>query len=121
VTVGKSLISSQDIVCYVLGVVIRGWDIAVPTMRTGEISLFTIKPEYAYGQEGSGTKIPPNTTLQFEIELVHWKGEELTKDGQLTKIILEKGEGYEKPNTGAICKGKPINSCYFWLLHYMYD
>ena len=85
---------------------IRGWDIAVPSMSTGEKSLFTIKPEYAYGKEGSSTKIPPNSTLRFEIELVQWKGEDLTKDCQVTKIILEKGEGYEKPNTGASCNGK---------------
>lgn len=92
------------------GVVIRGWDIAVPTMKTGEISLFTIKPEYAYGKDGSGTKIPPNATLQFEIELVQWKGEDVTKDGQVTKIVLQKGKGYEKPNTGALCEGQLTNS-----------
>ena len=88
------------------GVVIRGWDVAVPTMTVGEISLFTITPDYAYGKEGSGTKIPPNATLRFEIELVCWKGEDVTKDGQVTKIILKKGEGYDKPNTGAACEGK---------------
>ena len=87
------------------GVVIQGWDAAVPTMRIGETSLFTIKSSYAYGKEGSGTKIPPNATLQFQIELVEWKGEDLTKDGQVTMIILEKGEGYDKPNTGAACEG----------------
>lgn len=75
-------------------------------MMVGEISLFTITPDYAYGKDGSGTKIPPNATLQFEIELVCWKGEDVTKDGQVTKIILKKGEGYDKPNTGAACEGK---------------
>lgn len=95
------------------GVVIRGWDIAVPTMTVGEISLFTITPDYAYGKDGSGTKIPPNATLQFEIELVCWKGEDVTKDGQVRKITLEKGEGYDKPNTGAACEGKiHVIDCY---------
>ena len=75
-------------------------------MRVGEKSLITIKPEYAYGQEGSGNKIPPDATLQFEITLVEWKGEDLTKDGQLTKIVLEKGEGYDRPNTGSLCEGQ---------------
>ena len=97
-----------------LGLVIQGWDIAVPSMTTGEISLFTIKPDYAYGKEGSGTKIPPDATLQFEIELVQWKGEDVTKDGQVTKIILEKGEGYEKPNTGAACEGN--NTIFYFLI-----
>lgn len=93
------------------GVVIRGWDIAVPTMTVGEISLFTITPDYAYGKEGSGTKIPPNATLRFEIELVCWKGEDVTKDGQVTKIILKKGEGYDKPNTGAACEAHIVGKC----------
>jgi len=79
---------------------------AVATMTVGETSLFTIKPEYAYGQEGSGNKIPPNATLQFNITLVEWKGEDVTRDGQVTKIVLEKGEGYDFPNTGAICEGQ---------------
>ena len=74
-------------------------------MTVGETSLFTIKPEYAYGQEGSGNKIPPNATLQFNITLVEWKGEDVTRDGQVTKIVLEKGEGYESPNIGALCEG----------------
>jgi len=80
---------------------------AVATMTVGETSLFTIKPEYAYGQEGSGNKIPPNATLQFNITLVEWKGEDITRDGQVTKIVLEKGEGYDFPNTGALCEGQP--------------
>jgi len=79
---------------------------AVATMTVGETSLFTIKPEYAYGQEGSGNKIPPNATLQFNITLVEWKGEDITRDGQVTKIVLEKGEGYDFPNTGALCEGQ---------------
>ena len=80
---------------------------AVGSMTVGETSLFTIKPEYAYRQEGSGSKIPPNATLQFDITLVEWKGEDVTRDGQVTKIVLEKGEGYEFPNTGALCEGQP--------------
>jgi len=32
-------------------------------MRKGEKALFTIKPEYAYKDKGSGDKIPPNATL----------------------------------------------------------
>ena len=85
---------------------IQGWDIAVATMRVGEISLFAMKPEYAYGEEGSGSRIPPNATLHFEIMLVEWKGEDITVDGQVRKIVLEKGEGHERPNIGALCEGQ---------------
>ncbi|GFZ14927.1 FKBP-like peptidyl-prolyl cis-trans isomerase family protein [Actinidia rufa] len=44
------------------GNVIVGWDIALRTMKVGEVAKFTIKPEYAYGKCGA--------TLIFEIELV---------------------------------------------------
>ena len=103
----EGTLTNQKLFCP-SGVVIRGWDIAIATMEVNETSLFTIKPEYAYGTEGSGTKIPPDACLQFEITLVEWKGEDITKDGHVTKIVLEKGEGYVCPNTGALCEGQHL-------------
>ncbi|XP_043701748.1 peptidyl-prolyl cis-trans isomerase FKBP20-1 [Telopea speciosissima] len=52
------------------GTVIKAWDIALRTMKVGEVAKFTCKPEYAYGSAGSPPDIPPNATLVFEIELV---------------------------------------------------
>ena len=49
------------------GEVIKAWDIAVATMKVGEICQITCKPEYAYGLAGSSPKIPPNATLIFEV------------------------------------------------------
>ncbi|NXC70802.1 FKBP4 isomerase, partial [Anhinga anhinga] len=49
------------------GEVIKAWDIAVATMKVGEICRITCKPEYAYGSAGSPPKIPPNATLIFEV------------------------------------------------------
>ncbi len=54
---------------------IKAWDIAVKTMKKGEVAMYTCKPEYAYGEEGFAPKIPPNATLLFEIELVKWEGQ----------------------------------------------
>ncbi|NWY93546.1 FKBP4 isomerase, partial [Loxia curvirostra] len=51
------------------GEVIKAWDIAVATMKIGEICRITCKPEYAYGSAGSPPKIPPNATLIFENSL----------------------------------------------------
>ncbi|KXJ23190.1 peptidyl-prolyl cis-trans isomerase FKBP4 [Exaiptasia diaphana] len=82
------------------GVVIRGWDISIPTMKLHEKSRITVQPQYGYGKLG-GSKIPPNSILQFDIEIVCWKGTSVTKDGEVTKIVLVKGEGYDRPNTGA--------------------
>ncbi|NXU49064.1 FKBP4 isomerase, partial [Turnix velox] len=58
------------------GEVIKAWDIAVATMKVGEICRITCKPEYAYGSAGSPPKIPPNATLIFEVSVtktVHLK------------------------------------------------
>ncbi|CAL5363662.1 unnamed protein product [Camellia sinensis] len=52
------------------GNVIKGWDIALRTMKVGEVAKLTLKPEYAYGSTGSLPDIPPDATLVFEIELV---------------------------------------------------
>jgi len=56
---------------FVLGIgsVIKGWDIGILTMKRGEKSRFRIESKYAYGEKGSLPKIPPNTCLEFEIEL----------------------------------------------------
>ncbi|KAF5183668.1 Peptidyl-prolyl cis-trans isomerase fkbp20-1 [Thalictrum thalictroides] len=52
------------------GTVIKSWDIALRTMKVGEVAQITCKPDYAYGSAGSPPEIPPNATLVFEIELV---------------------------------------------------
>lgn len=52
------------------GTVIKAWDIAIKTMRVGEIAKITCKPEYAYGSAGSPPDIPPDATLIFEVELL---------------------------------------------------
>ncbi|GAV75173.1 FKBP_C domain-containing protein [Cephalotus follicularis] len=55
------------------GSVIQAWDIALRTMKVGEVAKITCKPEYAYGTTGSPPDIPPNATLIFELELVACK------------------------------------------------
>ncbi|KAH7847452.1 hypothetical protein Vadar_026222 [Vaccinium darrowii] len=52
------------------GNVIKGWDVALRTMKVGEVAKLTLKPEYAYGSAGSPPDIPPDATLVFEVELV---------------------------------------------------
>ncbi|MES1916985.1 MAG: Peptidyl-prolyl cis-trans isomerase fkbp12, partial [Cercozoa sp. M6MM] len=51
------------------GRVIRGWDVGVASMQKGERAMLTCAPEYAYGAAGAPPAIPPNSTLQFDVEL----------------------------------------------------
>lgn len=87
------------------GQVIKGWDKGVATMARGEKCILTCTPEYAYGKNGSPPKIGPNETLQFEVELFGWKGEDITSDGGVVKDVINKGENYSTPEEGATVEG----------------
>ncbi|KAL3929969.1 MAG: hypothetical protein SGPRY_001732 [Prymnesium sp.] len=52
------------------GEVIKGWDDGLRGMCIGEKRKLTIPSDLAYGDSGSGEKIPGGSTLQFEVELL---------------------------------------------------
>ncbi|KAD3068475.1 hypothetical protein E3N88_36355 [Mikania micrantha] len=80
------------------GQVIKGWDQGIKTMKKGENALFTIPAELAYGESGSPPTIPPNATLQFDVQLLSWLSvKDICKDGGIFKKILNKGDKWENP------------------------
>uniref|UniRef100_A0A7N6FCY4 peptidylprolyl isomerase n=1 Tax=Anabas testudineus TaxID=64144 RepID=A0A7N6FCY4_ANATE len=83
------------------GQVLRAWDIGVLSMQKGEVCTFLCKPDYAYGPAGNPNKIPPSSTVIFEMELLKFEGEMLTDDGGIVRRIKVKGDGYSNPNDGA--------------------
>lgn len=83
-------------------------------MRKGELSVFTCQSEYAYGENGSPPKIPPNATLIFEVELLNWEGEDISpdKDKTIMRSIQKEGDKWETPNDGSLMDGKKIISAF---------
>lgn len=97
-----SCFDSSDSFDFTLGTgsVIKGWDQGVATMRKGERAILRCLPEYAYGKAGSGGRIPPNSTLNFEVEVLDWtKDEDVSeaKDKSIMKKVEAEGTGWDKP------------------------
>ena len=70
---GKEFDSSYkrgEAIEFPLNRVIKCWTEGVQRMKVGGKALLTCPPDIAYGDRGAGGVIPPNATLQFEVELV---------------------------------------------------
>ena len=81
--------------------VIKGWEIGIKTMKKGEKSEFIIEPEYAYGNNTYDNLIPPNSTINFEIELLEInppikKLIDMDLPEKINRAKILKNEGVEK-------------------------
>ncbi|KAK4434339.1 peptidyl-prolyl isomerase [Sesamum alatum] len=78
--------------------IVMGVDHGIVTMRRGEMAIFTLPPELAYGASGRAG-VPPNAVVQFEVELLSWiTVVDVCKDGGIIKKILENGEQIGPPS-----------------------
>ena len=69
----ESSLDAGNPIVFTLGAgnVIQGWEKGLLGVKVGEKRKLTISPELAYGETGdSSGKIPPNSTLIFEIEVL---------------------------------------------------
>jgi FKBP-type peptidyl-prolyl cis-trans isomerase len=58
---------------FALNRVIKGWTEALQLMGEGSKWELYVPPDLAYGERGAGTRIPPQSALVFEVELIEAK------------------------------------------------
>lgn len=69
-TVFDSSVERGQPISFPLNGVISGWTEGLQLMKVGDKFKFTIPPNLAYGDTSPSPKIPPNSTLVFEVELL---------------------------------------------------
>lgn len=62
------------------GRVIKCWDEVVQRLTLGDHVIVTCPSETAYGKNGAGSVIPPNTDLKFEIEMLGFGSHNLSTE-----------------------------------------
>ncbi|XP_014775717.1 FK506-binding protein 15 isoform X2 [Octopus bimaculoides] len=69
------------------GKVIKGWDIGVVGMKKGGQRVLVVPSNLAYGESAMGDKVPPNSSLVFQIEV--------------TRVKLSKSDDTSEPSTAS--------------------
>jgi len=102
------------------GRVITAWDVAVASMRVGDVALVECTSEYGYGDEGHAPAIPGGATLCFEIEVLgvgDKKKElfEMTKDDKVAAATRAKTQGLERFAAGDVAGARDLfeEACYY--------
>jgi len=87
------------------GQVIKGWDEGFASMKVGEKAKLEIRSDYGYGSQAMGAKIPANSDLVFDVELLGF-GEkekekyEMSPEERMEKATKLKDEGTKEFTSG---------------------
>mmetsp|Transcript_40094 Transcript_40094/g.63640 ORF Transcript_40094/g.63640 Transcript_40094/m.63640 type:complete len:170 (+) Transcript_40094:13-522(+) len=77
------------------GEVIRGWDEGLVSLSLGEKAWIFVPSEKAYGEEGHDS-IPPNSNLEFDVELLAINGEWADESPQDSESTEESDDSMQK-------------------------
>lgn len=70
---------------------VKGWDEVFTHLHVGDIVKVFLPSEKAYGKKGFGTMVPPNTDLNFDIEILEEVKPEVTSSGlQIFRLVENK-------------------------------
>ncbi|QHO47311.1 Peptidyl-prolyl cis-trans isomerase [Arachis hypogaea] len=87
------------------------WGRSHPTGSRKKQQLASLDAFDENGRPASGDEgvVPLNASLQIDLEWISWKVvSDITKDKNVLKKTLKEGEGYERPNDGAVVQVKLI-------------
>jgi FKBP-type peptidyl-prolyl cis-trans isomerase len=81
---------------------VKGWDEVFLKLREGDKIKLHLPSEKAYGKKGFGTMVPPDTDLDFEIEVIKRITPITTKSGLKYFYLVKKEDGKPTKEGGKI-------------------
>ncbi|KAJ1460525.1 hypothetical protein M885DRAFT_509550 [Pelagophyceae sp. CCMP2097] len=82
----NQLLASSESALYTIGDEswVKGWDLALRTMRVGESAKFELESAYGYGAAGLPPAVPPDAALVFDVKVLDYRGNVRTASSFVT-------------------------------------
>lgn len=69
------------------GSMIKGWDIGVGSMKVGERAKIVVSSKYGYGSKGVEPVIPKDASLELDVKILAWLGNQLSPETLFQKDL----------------------------------